>query len=293
MIGHAIGSGESSGNILPLTLTVAAALHAIVIFGVGFGVPRDPGPASASLDVILVQTEAEEAPEDAQRIAQAAQQASGQIDEARRPTSPVSSPSPLPMSGMSPFRTEDASAADAENQQSVITSVSPSDYRESSQESPTEELRRELDTSQTEDSRQTEIARLTAELASREQQFAQLPRVSFVDSLSAKSAPEAQYVREWVDKVERVGNLNYPDEARRRQMGGSLILHVLLNHDGDILNVEIGSPSGHQVLDDAAMRIIQLASPFKAFPEALRETTDRLMITRTWLFQAGETRLTE
>lgn len=284
---------QPSGNLLPLTLTVAAALHAVVIFGVGFGVSRDPAPAAASLDVILVQTKAEEEPDEAKRMAQAAQQASGRTDEAQRPSSPVSSPSPLPTTGMSPFRTEEASASDTENQQSVITTLNPSDFRETSQESPEEELLRELDTLLREDSRQMEIARLTAELASREQQFSQRPRVSFVDSLSAKSAPEAQYVREWVDKVERVGNLNYPDEARRKQLGGSLILHVLLNHNGDIISVEIGSPSGHQVLDDAAMRIIRLAAPFKPFPEELHEATDRLMITRTWLFQAGETRLTE
>lgn len=284
---------QSSGNLLPLTLTVAAALHAVIIFGVGFGVSRDPAPAATSLDVILVQTEAKEEPDEAKRMAQAAQQASGRTNEAQRPSSPVSSPSPLPTTGMSPFRTEEASASDTKNQQSVITSLNPSDFRETSQESPEEELLRELDTLQREDSRQMEIARLTAELASREQQFSQRPRVSFVDSLSAKSASEAQYVREWVDKVERVGNLNYPDEARRKQLAGSLILHVLLNHDGDIISVEIGSPSGHQVLDDAAMRIIRLAAPFEPFPEQLHQTTDRLMITRTWLFQAGETRLTE
>ncbi|MGI8738610.1 MAG: energy transducer TonB [Gammaproteobacteria bacterium] len=87
-----------------------------------------------------------------------------------------------------------------------------------------------------------------------------------------------------MDKVERVGNLHYPDDARRRTLSGSLILHVLLSSEGDIIDMFVGSPSGQQVLDDAARRIVELASPFLPFSYAMRAQYDQLMLTRTWIF---------
>ncbi|MDD3518585.1 MAG: TonB family protein [Chromatiales bacterium] len=134
--------------------------------------------------------------------------------------------------------------------------------------------------------RSLEIARLTSEYAERENRYARRPRIHYVDALSARGTVEASYIDAWVRKVERIGNLNYPDEARRRQLAGRLILNVLVNHDGRVLRVEIGSSSGERVLDDAATRIVELASPFAAFPQDMRGKYDQLMITRTWVFQA-------
>ena len=88
----------------------------------------------------------------------------------------------------------------------------------------------------------------------------------------------------WRAKVERVGNLNYPDEARRQNLSGSLILDVSLNPDGSIEQVTIRRSSGKQILDDAAIRIVELASPFAPFPDNIRDNTDILHITRTWQF---------
>jgi protein TonB len=96
---------------------------------------------------------------------------------------------------------------------------------------------------------------------------------------------EASYVEAWRNKVQRVGELNYPDEAVRRRLSGSLVLNVLLNRHGEVLRVEIGRSSGHKVLDDAAKRIVELAAPFSAFPVEMRKSYDQLMITRTWRFR--------
>ena len=85
-------------------------------------------------------------------------------------------------------------------------------------------------------------------------------------------------------KVERVGNLNYPDEARRNRLSGHLILDVALNPDGSINEITIRKPSGHKVLDDAAVRIVELAAPYAPFPDSFRKETDILHITRTWQF---------
>jgi len=88
----------------------------------------------------------------------------------------------------------------------------------------------------------------------------------------------------WRSKVERIGNLNYPDEARKRKLSGSLILDVALNPDGSVNDVVVRRSSGQKILDDAAIRIVHLAAPFAPFPADIRKDTDILHITRTWQF---------
>ena len=88
----------------------------------------------------------------------------------------------------------------------------------------------------------------------------------------------------WRAKVERVGNLNYPEAARKRNLSGSLILDVALSADGSINQITIRRSSGQKVLDDAAIRIVELASPYAPFPAQVRKETDILHITRTWQF---------
>jgi periplasmic protein TonB len=88
----------------------------------------------------------------------------------------------------------------------------------------------------------------------------------------------------WRAKVERIGNINYPDEARRRRLSGSLLLDVALNPDGSVQEITVRRSSGHKVLDDAAIRIVELASPFAPFPPDIRGEVDVLHVTRTWKF---------
>ena len=92
----------------------------------------------------------------------------------------------------------------------------------------------------------------------------------------------------WRSKVERIGNLNYPDDARKRKLSGSLILEVALNPDGTVNQITIRQPSRYKILDDAAIRIVRLAAPFSPFPEGIREDVDILHITRTWQFLSSQ-----
>ncbi len=94
----------------------------------------------------------------------------------------------------------------------------------------------------------------------------------------------AYYMESWRRKVERIGNLNYPEEAKRRQLAGSLLVQASVRADGSLVGVRILRSSGHAVLDQAAVRIVELSAPFAPFPPELRATTDILDITRTWQF---------
>ncbi len=127
------------------------------------------------------------------------------------------------------------------------------------------------------------IASLSAEIRNKLEAKAKRPRRKFI-SASTKEYKYASYMEAWRAKVERVGNLNYPEAARKRNLSGSLILDVALSADGSINQITIRRSSGQKVLDDAAIRIVELASPYAPFPDQVRKETDILHITRTWQF---------
>ena len=130
-----------------------------------------------------------------------------------------------------------------------------------------------------------EMARLAAEIERRQQLLAKRPRRKFV-SASTKEYEYAAYLRAWVARVERVGNLNYPDEARRRGLGGRLVMTVAVRRDGSIEEIVLNRTSGLGVLDQAAMRIVRLSEPYPPLPRT-QDNIDVLHITRTWQFQSG------
>jgi protein TonB len=278
----------SSNDRFGISLFLAAIVHGLVILGIAFGVDLMPERyVPPSLDVTLVQTETHEAPDDAKFIAQANQQASGSTDEPNRPTSPVTSLDPRPHDGTAPMQIQAQSPVQPEQEQVQAMTTRRSDYQvpteeQTRQEQPVPERHgRELV------DRSLEIARLAAEISEREQRYAERPRRHYLSFSSAKSVIEADYFRAFKEKVERIGNLNYPDEALRRKLEGELILHVTVNRDGQVLSIELGKSSGHQVLDDAAKRIVRLSEPFAPFDREMRKAYDELVITRTWRFEVG------
>jgi len=286
----------TSSDRLGFTLFVAAIFHAILILGLGFGVPfaRDFNAASM-LEVTMVLTKTHQEPENAKHIASENQLASGSTDQENQPSAPFAGSSFASNSGIAQIETiqnpppssEKIATQDAIiTQTKSVTTINTSEALEAT----------ELDQPNSETliaEQQLELAKLVAELRQEENDYAKRPRVNYIDTLSAKTATEATYVHAWVEKVERIGNLNYPDEIRNQGLSGTLILSVLLNHDGSVAVMEIRSSAGKSLLDEAAKRIVNFASPFQPFPEEMREEYDQLMITRTWLFGSDNTLLTE
>ena len=108
------------------------------------------------------------------------------------------------------------------------------------------------------------------------------PRTQYIGA-RAREHRFAQYLEDWRLKVERVGALNYPESARGN-VYGSLLLSVVIRADGSVERIEVQRSSGHPLLDDAAVRIVELAAPFAPFPPDIRVDTDIIDITRTWTF---------
>jgi protein TonB len=131
-----------------------------------------------------------------------------------------------------------------------------------------------------------DIARLEAQIAREIDEYNKRPHKNFVGA-RASEVRFAMYVEDWRQKIERIGNLNYPEGARGR-IYGSLRLTVSINADGTLAGVDLDRSSGHKILDAAAERIVRLAAPYAKFPPDIRKDTDILVITRTWHFAQGD-----
>ncbi len=275
---------------LGLTLFLALALHAIVILGVSFtaGLPEEP--PVMNMEITLVHQHSAQAPEEADYLAQANQLGGGDVREKVRATSPFSNPNPVDEQGIAPD-SRPALAPPPLPEQQLQTELLTADraerrVRSREQQAPVPPVPQRLTPAQLLE-RSREIARLAAEINRIKQTYQQSPRHTHVNGANARQYRFAAYLDAWRAKVEEIGNLNYPEEALRRNLSGSLLLDVAINADGTLNSVRVLRSSGHKVLDDAAVRIVRLAAPFPPLPEAIRRDTDILHIPRVWRFKTG------
>ncbi len=267
---------------LALTLTLAAALHAIVILGVGFSpFETEREPPLPTLDVTLVQRPSERAPEDADYLAAASQEGAGNVRERVRPEAPPRQV-PLETPGPRAPRAELAHERAAPAPERLARPARGPAAQARPRPAPPASRQRPLSAAQLY-TRSLELASLEAERAAEARAHARNPRERTVHARTRQHR-YAAYMHAWVEKVERIGNLNYPEEARRRGLSGRLTLDVALNPDGTVRAIRVLRSSGHRVLDEAAVRIVRLAAPFAPFPPEIRRETDVLHIVRTWEF---------
>jgi protein TonB len=135
--------------------------------------------------------------------------------------------------------------------------------------------------------RTLEVLRLEAQIAKEMDAYEKRPKRRFVGA-RAMEYRFARYVEDWRLKVERIGNLNYPEVARTRKLYGSLLLTVGIRADGSLDSIAVDRTSGQKILDLAATKIVEMASPYAPFPPNIGRDTDILYITRTWTFAPGD-----
>ncbi len=270
---------------LGFTLLIATLLHVVLILGVGFSLP-EPTQISRTLEVTLASFKSDEAPKQADFLAQENQQGSGTLDKAAAPSTPVQAPfhdSEIRQAAH-PARPPAADRAQAPKA-AVTTRAARPTKAEPSRETPEREQRDAP--SPESDSQAAELASLEAQLAEERQQYAKRPKIWRINAASTQKDKGARYKEEWRRKIERIGNLNYPEQAKRDRLYGSLRLLVSINKDGSLYEVQVLESSGRQVLDQAALRIVRLAAPFAPFSGDLADI-DRLEIIRTWRFERGD-----
>lgn len=267
---------------------LSACVHAIIILGVGFTYFEELNSEPA-LEITMAQYRSEIAPEDADFLAQENQIGSGVLDQAAAPSTPFESdfnadnineilPVPKAPNIVNELQQQDTAVITALQDDDGIAQqrelLEPEDEQPVADEVASDEL-------------SLAIASLQAQLDLKRQTYARRPRKYTISSASTKKSHDALYLDNWRRRIEAVGNINYPDEARRMQMYGNVRMLVALQPTGRINEVRILQSSGHTVLDQAALNIVNLAAPFEPFPNELRTEADILEIIRTFRFHEG------
>lgn len=283
-----INSNKSSER-LSMTIFFALAIHAIIILGVSFDLEllKDSGELS-TMEITLVHNKNDEAPEEADYLAQANQIGGGNIDDKVRPSSPFSNPTPTQEQGFAPNSRDEVTppkVKEQTQQQELLTTQQSETKVQSNklQEVFPTETRKVTAAQLFERSR--EIAQISAEINRLKQTYQKNPEHTYINAANAKQHRFASYLDAWRSKVERIGNINYPSAAIQKHITGHLLMDVAINPDGSLLSIKILRSSGFPVLDNAAKRIVRLGAPYPPLtPEILRDTKV-LHIPRVWRFK--------
>ena len=268
---------------ITVSVMIALALHAVGGLGVGFVLDFKPlTHPLETLDVVLVNWRSEKQPDEADFLAQASQQGGGESTEASRPSQENTGASPGPLEGIDLIDQQEqvSSVADAAREQILIED---SDSEFSQQITAIEQPEPPLPSAATLMQESMTMAKLQPGIQRDRESQSKLPRRKWI-SANTREYEYAAYMQAWVAKVERVGNLNYPEEIRRLKLVGDLVMTVGIKKDGSVENIDIQRSSGLLQLDQAATRIVRLAAPYSPLPEHINSNVDVLHITRTWRF---------
>ena len=281
----ALSAAAATKTRLSLSMAFSVALHAFALFGIALVLP-DPRSAASflqPLQVVLVNVKSKSRPAKADALAQANLEGGGNTPEDRQARTPL--PAIRDDRQFTPEQIARRVAQLEEESKRMLTRLK-SGYQVVQ---PEPRKQQSSDARSGEDlvQKSLEIARLEAQIDKNHEALQKWPKRRYIGS-STREYRFAQYIEDWRIKVERIGNLNYPEQARQQRIFGSLKLSVSINADGSLGPVEVDRSSGSRILDAAAMRIVRLAAPFAPLPPDIRKDTDILVITRTWTFTSTD-----
>lgn len=277
---------DRQSRILAFAIAVSVFLHGVLL-SIRFQLPDGNRLASlAPMEVVIVNSKTRSAPTKAQVLAQANLDGGGNTDEARRATSPL--PTLSENRPGDDIREAQRRVQELESKQrQLLTQAAQKAAPAPSVPAPAPvEPQREARGAELRDSSLALVRSMEAQVARQIEEYNQRPKKTFIGA-RATEFRFAQYVEDWRLKIERIGNLNYPDAARGR-VYGSLRLSVSINADGSLNKFEVERSSGQPLLDQAAEKIVKMGAPYSRFPDNIRRDTDILVITRTWHFAQGD-----
>jgi protein TonB len=272
---------ERFGLVATMQVAIVAsiALHTFAIVGLGLKLPRigrDDAPHNL-LEVVLVNSRSATKPAKADALAQANLDGGGNTDQKLRATTP------LPLTEAQRLSLELKATQERQRQLEEETRQIMLQMKAKAAVSPVQQAQEAKELVE----RQLEIERLEAQIRREHQAYQERPRRRFIGARTQEYR-FAHYIDTWRAKVERIGTLNYPAEARERRIYASLRLTVAIKANGEIEDIEVNKSSGHAFLDQAAKRIVRMAAPFEAFPADIRRDTDIIHITRTYTFTRAD-----
>lgn len=288
---------------LNFTLFFSVIIHLVILLGVGFTVSSPPNnPPLTSLDITLVKQQTEKAPEKADFLAQANNEGGGEANEKSRvPTvnesraDPITARQASPKPATPPPAVKPTPPALTEKSTKTLTQAKADRQVQSTKElnnkvKPITEVappaRPQLTASQLIQNTKRDIKMLEKRLDMSAKALSKKPRKRHLTSRTKQYAAAA-YHEAWRQKVERLGNMNYPSEAKRQRLSGSLIVSVDIHPDGSVPvdGIVISRSSGSDILDKAAIKIVRLGAPYAPIPDDVLQDYDLLTIIRTWQFE--------
>ncbi|HZS66683.1 MAG TPA: TonB family protein [Burkholderiales bacterium] len=280
-------------RVLAMALGASLVLHALAL-SLHFKLPDAlrVTPADQRLEVVLVNARTRERPARSELLAQANLDRGGTVDEARRARSPL--PVTNPREPGRDLAAAERRVRELEARQQELLATAQAKAKEVAQPPPNAAPAEQVAPQPSgRDLADLALAamRLQAQIDKQIDDYQKRPRKKFIGANAAEYR-FAQYEEDWRAKVERVGTLNYPAEARGK-FYGNLRLTVTIRADGSVESIELDRSSGLKILDAAAFKIVRMAGPYAAFPPAIRRDTDLLVITRTWFFGQGDKLWTE
>ena len=284
----------SSDDSLLVAVFVATIAHVGILLGINFKAP-EPLRINKSIEVTLSHAPLKKAPKQAKYLAPDHQLGAGDNNQKPAPlthslpspesqTAPVSKPEPVQQ-----ILQETKKATPQKVLTQAKAPVKVAESKETEDEAMEEQAVAERP-KLTAEALQQQIAQLGEQIRN-SRESAQDSKIKFVKSVSTHKYLAAQYVKDWEDKVERTGNLNYPEAARHSRNAQTLTMDVGINADGSIYSMRIVNSSGNPALDEAAKRIVKMSAPFAELPAELLKEVNVLVITRVWKF-SDETGMT-
>ncbi|WP_323018547.1 TonB family protein [Castellaniella sp.] len=264
---------------MALALLLSGCAHALLLTWQAYAPPDTT--RESPLEITLVNSRSDQAPLQPQALAQQNLDGGGE-----QPQGMASSPLPRTSDGnadevvLEALRRRQAEL-EAE-QRRLLTQLESSD--KVPEATPAQQLLGQS-AEPGDDERQQDSLVLSARIAALKAQIERynaLPRQTFV-APSTQAADYAQYVEAWRQRIELIGTQHYPPQARGR-IYGDLQLTVYIRRDGQLDHLTFDRPSNQAILNSAARRIVELATPFPPLPPQLAARTDILAITRTWHF---------
>ena len=279
--------GDRADRLFTYALGISILIHAVLLAikfsPIDLQKMFDKGPP---LEVALVNAKSTTKPTKADILAQANLDGGGNTDADRRAKTPLPV---LPKDSQTAELTVATQKVETLERQTkeLMTSLksvpaAPSIPKSTEASEPTD-----LPTASELMQRTLEAMRLEAQIAKDMDAYQKRPKRRFIGA-RAEEYRFARYVEDWRLKIERIGNLNYPEAAREKKLYGKLILTVSIRADGSIESVDVNRSSGFRVLDAAAVHIVEMSAPFAPFPPDVKRDTDILHITRTWSFTKGD-----
>jgi len=283
----------SPGNgALTVALAFSLVFHSVLLL-ITFQYPDvlDFKSAPAPIEVVLVNSKSKSRPVKADALAQANLDGGGNTEANRRAKTNLPALPDMPTDAELSLASKRVQQLEVEAHH-LLTRINPGATAIDPKTLPVEEVVRS-DAPKIADlpHNRLEIARLEAQIAREWEAYQKLPKRKFLGART-QSAVEAEYLDSWRQRIERVGTANFPDEAKRQGVFGTVMVTVAVRADGTVENIEIDRSSGSRILDISVEKIVQLAGPFKPFPAALRKDADILHITRNWAFTRSDLLIT-